>query len=425
MYKNTTIKVKLTAVVLVGLLTLGVFATILAVSQSSTALEKAEMSKLKAVEISKHGEISEYLNYIKGLLTSLAGQKGTQDSFVAFEDGFYKLQSELKLDINDIKSKLKDNFEKEYLAGVNYKVPNSEKRKDIEAYLPSSDNALVAQYIFITDNNSELGSKNAMSYNPKYNSSYMKAHSEYHTSFDKFLNAYGLYDIFMVDLKGNLIYTDFKEKDYATNLSDGIYSNTGIARAYKKALNINEGEVAFDDFKPYEPSYNAAAAFIATPIFVNNIKQGVMIFQMPVDQINKIMQFGGKYKEAGMGESGEVYLVGSDFTMRSNSRFQKDIKNEVVKELGTTIGVFTVKTDSTKAVFNGIEHGEGIIQDYRGVNVLSAFNTIDVYGQTKWAVVSEIDEDEALEPAHTLRNNIILSSIIILSSEVFTTSKAR
>jgi methyl-accepting chemotaxis protein len=59
----------------------------------------------------------------------------------------------------------------------------------------------------------------------------------------------------MVDIKGNLIYTDFKEKDYATNLKDGVYSNTGIARAYKKALSIGDGELAFDDFKPYEPSY--------------------------------------------------------------------------------------------------------------------------------------------------------------------------
>ena len=134
----------------------------------------------------------------------------------------------------------------------------------------------------------------------------------------------------MVDLKGNLIYTDFKEKDYATNLHSGVYSNTGIARVFKKALSINEGELSFDDFTPYEPSYNSAASFIATPIYINGSKKGVLIFQMPVDRINSIMSLNGAYKEAGLGDSGETYLIGMDYKMRNNSRFTKDIKNKVV-----------------------------------------------------------------------------------------------
>ena len=414
MFQSMTIKVKLTLAILAGLLSLSIITAVISVSSSSKALEHAEMSKLEAVETSKQGEITNYLNYIKGLLTSLAAQQGTKDAFVAYEDSFYKLQDELNLDINMVKSRLISDFESNYLNSVNYSVPNSEQRKSTSSYLPKLDDALVAQYIFITDNSAALGSKNEMVYNPKYSkSSYMMAHKKYHTSFDKFLNAYGLYDIFMVDLKGNLIYTDFKEKDYATNLNNGIYSNTGIAKAYKKALNKSEGEVAFDDFKPYEPSYNAPAAFLATPIFIDGVKKGVMIFQMPVDQINNIMQFGGKYKEAGMGESGEVYLVGSDYKMRSNSRFQKEMNDPVVKSLGTTIGVLEVKTDSTKAAFSGKGSGSAIISDYRGVNVLSSFSVVDVFGETKWAVIAEIDEDEALQPASTLRNNIIIASLII------------
>jgi len=414
MFKNMTIKLKLTSVVLVGLLILATVITTISITKSASALKDVEISKLKAVETSKHGEIKEYLNYIKGLLTSLSSQKGTTDAFNAFEYGFYKLQNDLNLDIKSIKNKLITEFNNNYLSSVNYKVPNSEQRKETASYLPNNDYALVAQYIFIVENSAKLGNKNSMIFNDKYaNSSYMQAHKIYHSSFDKFLNAFGLYDIFLVDLKGNIIYTDFKEKDFATNLNNGVYKNTGIAKAYKKALTLSKGEVAFNDFAPYEPSYNAPAAFIATPIFVDKEKRGVMIFQMPVDQINKIMQFDGKYKKAGMGESGEVYLVGSDYKMRSNSRFQKDIQDEIIKSLGTTIGVFTVKTDSTKSALNG-QSGAKIIKDYRGVNVLSSYSAIDVYGQTKWAVIAEIDEEEALKPANSLRNLIIIVSLISL-----------
>ncbi|MDQ7068948.1 MAG: methyl-accepting chemotaxis protein [Sulfurimonas sp.] len=219
----------------------------------------------------------------------------------------------------------------------------------------------------------------------------------------------------MVDMKGNLIYTDFKEKDFATNLKNGVYSDTGIARAYKKALTIDEGELAFDDFVPYEPSYNSPASFIATPIFIDGVRKGVLIFQMPVDIINKIMRFSDKFEEAGLGKSGEAYLVGPDYVMRSNSRFQADIDDKVVKSLGTTIGVWKVQTASTKEVFTGSSsNGKHIIDDYRGVSVLSVYGEIDVFGQTKWAVIAEIDEAEAMQPADDLRTVIVIATIIVL-----------
>ena len=315
-----------------------------------------------------------------------------------------------------MKSALKSNFQNEYLDKVNYSVPNSAQRKSVETYLPTKDDALVAQYVFIVKNPSKLGEKNKMVYNSEYSCSYMKAHKKYHPSFDKFLNSFSLYDIFMVNLKGDVIYTDFKEKDFATNLKDGVYSDTGLAKAYNKALNMKEGEIAFDDFAPYEPSYNSPASFIATPIYIDGVKRGVLIFQMPVDIINSIMRFNNQFEKAGLGKSGECYLVGSDYSMRSNSRFQKDIKDKIVQELGTTIGVWKVKTLSSEAVIQkGNKRGQWIIKDYRGVPVLSVYEELDVFnGQAKWVVIAEIDKDEAFTSAYDLRNSLLGISVIIL-----------
>ena len=410
-----SIKLKLIISVVISMLVLAGAITIVAEQKASSSMKASNIKKLEAVTESKKGETTHYLDYIGGLLTSLAGQKGTHDAFLALDDAWYKIADEVNLNPTDIETKLKNDYATNYIAQVDYNVPGAPQKRDISAYIPRNPNAKIAQYMFIVDNKEKLGEKNGMSYNPKYAaSSYMKIHKEYHTSFNKFLESYGLYDIFMVDLKGNIIYTDFKEKDFSTNLKNGAYSDTGIARAYKKALTLNEGELAFDDFAPYEPSYNAPAAFLATPIFVDGKKVGVMIFQMPVDAINEIMQFGGNYKKAGLGESGESYLVGADYMMRSNSRFVKDIKNEVVQALGTTIGVWKVKTKSTEDVFaHAKERGHGVIPDYRGVNVLSAYDTISVYGTTKWAIVTEIDESEAMQPAHDIVMLIIITSIIV------------
>jgi len=410
-----SIKNKLIIGVFVSLFTLATAITLVAKSKAMANMQSENLQKLEAITESKRGEISNYLDYIGGLLTSLAGQQGTKEAFTSLDNSWYKMESELNLDIVSITESLRKDFASNYIAHVNYAVPGAAPKRDIDSYIPKDTNAKVAQYIFIVDNSEKLGEKNGMAYNEKYaKSSYMQAHKKYHNSFNLFLESYGLYDIFMVDLKGNIIYTDFKEKDFSTNLKSGIYANTGIARVYNKALSMNEGEIGFDDFKPYEPSYNAAAAFLSTPIFIDGERKGVMIFQMPVDAINKIMQFGGNYEKAGLGKSGECYLVGSDYLMRSNSRFVKDIQDSVVQALGTTIGVWKVKTASTKLAFeNSQKSGKGVIEDYRNIKVLSVFDSVDVYGKTKWVVVSEIDEEEAMQPAHDLVTYLIITSIIV------------
>lgn len=418
--KEMSITSKLIISTILILILLTVIITIFTFNKSKTALLNESFNRLVAIEAAKSEEINNYFKSLGDLLVTTASQEGTKEAFLEFEKGFYRLNDELSLDIDFIKKSLIIDFEKNYLASVNYNIPNSEQRKETYKYLPDNSNALIAQYIFITNNKNNLGEKNNLVYESTFNSTYMNAHKKFHKSFDSILSTFELYDIFIADLKGNLIYTDFKEKDFATNLNDGVYSNTGIAQAYKKALSIDESKIAFADFAPYEPSYNSAASFIATPIFINGERKGVLIFQMPVGKINKIMSFDGKYEIAGLGKSGEIYLVGPDYYMRNDSRFTKDIKDELVQNSGSTIGIFKVKSKSTKEAFEGKKHGHWIINDYRNISVLSAYGTINLYdNQSTWAVISEIDEDEALIESYSLRNSIVIISIIVAAIALF------
>ena len=414
MFSNISVKAKIILLVVLPLFLVCVLLSYVAISQSNKALINDKFAQLTSIQKAKKSEIKNYFKSLEDLLVSLATQQGTKDAFIALKDGFYNLENELEVDIDKVKTALENDFKTNYLNNVKYNVPNSNSRKEISEYLPKNKNALIAQYAFITDNHEKLGEKNKLVFNDKYDSSYMQAHKKYHSSFDKFLTTFELYDIFIADLDGNLIYTDFKEKDFATNLKDGVYSDTGIANAYNKALKLSENKIAFEDFAPYEPSYNSSASFIATPIFINGIKEGVLIFQMPVDKINNIMNFDQKHEEAGLGKSGETYLIADDYKMRTNSRFQKEIEDEAVKAVGSTIGIFEIKTQTTKNIFeNNQEMGHGIILDYRGVEVLSSFETINIFNQAKWALVIEEDYDESVKEATNLAYELIIASIII------------
>jgi methyl-accepting chemotaxis protein len=70
------------------------------------------------------------------------------------------------------------------------------------------------------------------------NLSYSRYYKKFHNYFDKEKQIHGLYDIFLIDTTGNIIYTVEKESDFGTNLHNGSYSNTNLAKAFKKAIKL-------------------------------------------------------------------------------------------------------------------------------------------------------------------------------------------
>ena len=122
---------------------------------------------------------------------------------------------------------------------------------------------------------------------------------------------------------------------------------------------------------------------------------GVLAFQVPSDRINDIMRFS-----AGMGRTGETYLVGGDFLMRSDSRFFEN----------STALLQSVKTAASQRAVRG-EQGFLLCDDYRGTPVFSSFRAIEFHG-VRWGLLSEIDEQEAMAPQ--LRTRTITAITLLL-----------
>lgn len=258
--------------------------------------------------------------------------------------------------------------------------------------------------LYITDNPNPTGHKEKLDY-AKDGSLYSRFHKKNHPWFRTFLRDRGYYDIFLFDLKGNLVYTVFKELDYATNLNTGKWKDTDLGKAYRTALNAKEGSQIFFDFKPYAPSHGAAASFISTPIVGDYGKTlGVLAYQMPIDRINDIIQ-----TSEGLGETGEVLLVGEDYLMRNDSRFMSDGEE-------TTILKRKVETEQVRKALAG-ESGVEIGADYKGDGALVAYAPYSFKG-AKYAFIASISTKEAFALLEDLKKETILglaiTSIIIL-----------
>ena len=125
---------------------------------------------------------------------------------------------------------------------------------------------------------------------------------------------------------------------------------------------------------------------------------GIIIFEISQSAIDSIMLDNDMSN--GLGNSGESYMVASDYLMRSSSRF-------LDKSVLTTV----VETESAKRAFEG-NTGTAIIDDYRGVKVLSAYTKLNI-PNLNWILLTEIDFVEATIPIYRIGNEIVFISIFI------------
>jgi len=139
--------------------------------------------------------------------------------------------------------------------------------------------------------------------------------------------------------------------------------------------------------------------FMEAPVFDENHKPaGRIVLELPEDQINTIML--NNDPNSGLGMTGETYLVGNDYKMRSSSRF---IRNSILRT--------TVRTRPMVKAIRG-EEGNTITRDYRFIPVLSSYSRVKIPG-LNWFILAEIDLKEAMVPITRMRNSILLLSTLI------------
>ncbi len=133
-----------------------------------------------------------------------------------------------------------------------------------------------------------------------------------------------------------------------------------------------------------------ALLFYYVPIMRGSERVGLVLVEENFQNVQSILS-----ETTGMGTTGESYIVGSDYLMRSFSRFFPD----------SLPGKILVKTEAVQNVFEGAS-GSGVIQDYRGKQVLSVYRLVED-ADVRWAILTEIDRTEAMGPIVRLRYYLV------------------
>lgn len=222
---------------------------------------------------------------------------------------------------------------------------------------------------------------------------------------------YGYHDILLADVQGNIVFSVREADDLGTNMLSGRYSGGHFSAAMEKALRT--GRITFSDYDRYSPANNDVTGFmVAVVVNDSGSKIGFLVFRLSVDLIDRIMQ-----QDAGIGDTEDIYLIGTDLRMRSNS----------VRDEGETILRDPVKTEITRRwqeehadsdpVHHNMEELTRIYEGPRGLEVLGIHKDVFL-ADVPMGIIAEVDAAEAFASAYRLRRTVIIllfaTSIVVL-----------
>lgn len=400
-----------------------------AIALSRASLTQAAEGQLISLREIRRQQITEYFGALANSLRALASNAVVLEGYKSMRQSIESSAEGLKPEVlQQMRGDLRPIYTREFAA--EFAKRNPKTPVGLEAMVDALDPpALALQHAFISANPNPLGAKNKL-VDPTERSAYGTAHARVHPSIDSFREKFGFYDIFLVDADTDrIVYTAFKEFDFATNLANGPAAKTGLGEVYRRAKGGKADSVVLSDYAPYFISYDDQAAFMATPIVDGGKVIGVLAAQVPLAEVTRVMSASREWKKQGLGDSGETYLVGADLFMRTDSRFLLQDKAGFLRSLAgkvdanlvtiadkksTSIGVVRVDTAAARDAAAG-KTGFQLVTDYRGVNVFSAFGPVEVLG-VRFGLLAEIDESEALAGAAELSSQTLLRTILVAIS---------
>ncbi len=385
-------------------------------------------TQLVSLRDTKRQQVRDDLEERVKSLQVLAGQRSTIDAFKQFKGSFYSAGKELAKTVDaEVAKKGITDYVGLYF-GTEYAKRNPQAAPPLTAALAALDNnQSILQSVFVVDNPNPLGLKDQMDA-PAVDFTYGRVHAQYHPSFERAQKLSGYYDIFMIDAETDaVIYTVFKELDFASTLAgNGISAKTKLAEAYQKVKAAKPDATYLSDFATYLASYDDQAAFAAVPLYDGPKQIGVLAMQYPIDKLTDTLNANKAWKSMGLGDSGDVFLVGPDKLMRTNARYALEDKAAFFTQMGdridaktkaqidkknTTVGLVKIDNDSTQPALEG---KEGVVDyiDYRGIASIGAYAPLKVQG-LNWAIVAKINEAEANQPISDLNQSSLLRALLI------------
>lgn len=391
-------------------------------------LESQLFSRLTSLRQTRATQLEAYLETFREIVLSYSEDLMVVDAAVDFRDAFNELEDETITP--EQQAAIEAFYQQQFIPAL---AERSGETPTVTGYLPTSNAQKYLQYWY------SIGSTDFAELiktdDPGDGSSWTAVHRLNHPIFRNATQRFGFDDFMIVDDDtGNIVYNAYKGVDFGSNLESGPLKNTSLGRLFAQSRSTGDvSSFLIADFETYRPSYGSPVAFVASPIYAGSEQVGILIIQVPSDGINEVMTGNNSWEQEGLGSTGETFLVGSDWLMRSNSRLlienPEQFKQQLISvgyraeevdrivQLGTTIMQFEVRTDPVEKAQRGLS-GTEVSTDYFGHQVLSSYAPLNLNGldndQLYWVIVAKIDASEVFAPIDRFTRLVAVSTLGII-----------
>lgn len=382
-FKGFSLKKKLVITFLIVGISPMIISNVIAFKGSNAEMSKEARERASIVALSKASQFKMYFDSLSASLVDLSASPASLQALTDLSSTFESFApNENSESFKAQRAEVESYYTKTF--GSEYEKKSDEKFVAGSVISKLDPITVAAQHDFIVKNENPLGKKDQL-VSPSHKTAYGEVHAKYHTYFRDYITRHALYDLFLVNADGRVIYTVFKETDFGTSLKSGPWSDSGLARVYKAASSLKQGEMHIEDYARYAPSYEAPAWFASTPIFRGGRYVGALIIQIPMELVTNAAN-----DRTGLGEKGEILFIGKDGKLRADT-FRNKSTHNVAKAFDIGPGV-SVDSEAVKHALAG-ETGSVFNKSYDGTKTIAYFMPIKL-GNLTWYAITELDRKE-------------------------------
>ncbi|HLI25815.1 MAG TPA: adenylate/guanylate cyclase domain-containing protein [Chloroflexota bacterium] len=395
---------------------------LVAYQSGRAALEASVINGLTSLRAARVDQVETYFRDRRARLRTLDRNPAVVDAMREFRAAAFALRGEAPAP--EAEAALRAYYAELFLPALNERLPTPLALAAVWPEQPLT-RLLQAQYLLATG----PAASGAAVASAAELGAYTAVHARYQPFFYNLAEQLGLHDVYLIDAETLfVVYALRKEPDFAADLRDGPWRETALARlAAALAASDDLDAVAIADFTAYPPALGEPSLFLGTPLDDGRERVGILVAELSVVELDRLVTGNYQWRRDGLGATGETYLVGSDFLMRSNSRFliedpagyaqrlrQRGVPErtvERIQRLGTTILEQRVDTPAVRAALAG-QTATRVGPDYHGAASLASFAPLAL-PDLHWALIAEIDADEALAPIRALLWRIAALALVI------------
>ncbi len=389
------------------------------------ALERSIYNQLIAARETKTHQVENYLRSISNEIQLLANTAMVVEAMHGFRDAVDELDRTKVPD--DVRSRVESWYDNNFMPMIRRQLGS---QADVKDYLPTGSASYFLQDRYIIANPNRTGQRRALA-DAGDGSTYSRLHSHFHPLLRHAAATLNFFDFMMIDPRtGRIVYSVTKEADFASSVTARPYRHSNLAAAAAACHeSADSSKTCLGDFADYLPADGAPAAFMAAPLIEEGMVIGVLVARLSITELDNIVTGGRQWSREGFGATGEAYLVGPDFLIRSAPRLFFENRDQYFDELerggttpkndiedthryGSPVLQQHVDNKATRAALGGLE-GIGTIGGMGGQLTLASWGPVSVPG-VQWGMIAKIDEAEAFAPVHRLERRLTIVGAIAL-----------